>query len=183
MSHVGVVATALCTIAAGSFVKSAQAQVVITLTPSFASGAPGSTVTYQATIQNQSTTQSVYFNNFVGTFNSVNGDPNDVIDSVDDFSFLGYFQAQYADRRLPANTTYSGNLVDVLIRANAPQGAMDAGTFTISGGATDTEVNALTQLGFTITSAAVIPEMPSSGLLGYGAVALVGIVVARRRNR
>jgi len=164
------------------FAAPAQAQVVVTLTPNFAFSTPGSTVTYRATIQNQSATQSVFFNQFAFSFNGTSGDTQDVINTVDRDSFFSYFETAYPTRQLPANTTYTGNLVDVTIRANAPEGAMDAGTFTISGGVTATEANTLAQLGFTITST-VIPESPSVGLLGYGAVALIGSMAVRRRNR
>ena len=160
----------------------ANAQVVVTLTPNFALGAPGSTTTYKATIQNQSLTQGVFFNQFTFAFDGTGGDTQDVINAVDRDSFFSYFETAYPTRQLPANTTYTGNLVDVTIRNNAPEGAMDAGTFTLSGGVTATEANTLAQLGFTITST-VIPESSSAALLALGATCLCGAVVRRRMVR
>ncbi|MBC8140953.1 MAG: PEP-CTERM sorting domain-containing protein [Armatimonadetes bacterium] len=175
------IAPAASLVALFALVAPAKAQIVVTLTPSFASGAPGSTVTFQATIQNQSTTQGVFLNEFFGDFASLPGDTQDVINTVDEPSFFGYFQAQFPDRRLPANTTYTGNLVDVTIRANAPNGAADAGEIVIRGGLTESERNILADLDFTVTSA-VIPEASSVGLLGLGAGAFLGGAVLRRRK-
>ena len=174
VSLVGVVAT-------GCFALPAHAQIIATLTQSLLSGDPGETVTYAATIENQSA-QDYFFNALTFQFASGSGDPQDVIDTVDGNSFLDYFATTYPDFRLPAGETYTGNLVNVSVRADAPEGASDEGLLTLKGGLASNSLNDLDQLLFGL-SRTVIPEAPSSLLMASGAVALCGMGYVRRRKR
>jgi hypothetical protein len=137
------------------------AQITLSLMPNTLSAAPGATVTFAGTISNASPTDTVFLNGLAGSFSS----PNLQVDAP---SFLSY-----APISLAPNTSYTGNLFDVLVAGLTGAGTY-SGSVQLTGGLNDTAQSPLTTFqSIFVNVGAAVPEPGSLCLLGLGGALLL----------
>jgi hypothetical protein len=144
----------------------ANAQISLTFSSSTLFAVPNTTVTFQGTIVNSSTTDTIFLNGLAGSFDSANL-------NINGSSYLGYVPVSLAP-----NTSYTGNLFDVIVASITTPGAYN-GSVQLLGGTTDTAQNPLTALQGILVGVSV-PEPGSLGLLALGGL---GTLALRRRSR
>jgi len=156
--------------------KAANAQLVLNLMPDTLSTTPGSTITFLATIQNQSTTDTYFLNDFSWDLNPTN--PNVTVDNT---SFFGYVPTSLAPGATYGGTTGS-NFVDVMVTSAASPNSIISGTFTVYGGTNSSAHNSLAHPSFTINVVPIVtPETSTGLLLGIGGIGGLALAIRRRK--
>jgi hypothetical protein len=138
----------LLLLSVGALTTPAHAQLTFTINPNSLGGKPGDLLSYNATLTNTGNGE-LFLNG--DTFTLSGADL-----TLDDTPFFNNFPLSLA-----GGESASGELFTVSIGSGAAGGAY-VGSFTVTGGATDTDLNDLATKSFSVVVSA--PE-PASGLL------------------
>jgi hypothetical protein len=154
-------------------VPAARADSVdVTLTQTSQTAPAGSTVTFDATITNLSSTDTIYLNgDSFGT--------SSLLLTVDDSPYLMNFPVSLA----PDEVSGPFALFNVLIDPSTPSATYDSNSFSILGGSDDTASDTIGTADFSVTvsSATAAPE-PDTALLLVSGLLIIGLLAQFRRS-
>jgi len=154
----------LATVVVLFFASAARADSVdVELTQTSQTAAPGSTITFDATITNLSSTDTVFLNGD----GSITSSP---LLTVDDTPFLTNFPLSLD----PSETSGPFALFNVIIDPTIAPGTYDFNSFSILGGADGSASDTIGTAEFSVTVATASP-VPEPGILGLLVVGLLGL--------